>query len=110
MAQGEAPQCDGRLAQLGERCLHTAEVTGSSPVSPTRKVKGLETIPAAIEDWGFWRKSTVSPRRRKCWSGCRKRHAFSTAVAFFAIGPVSFSGAIASYETLASSRGHQEGL
>ena len=25
----------GRLAQLGERCSHIAEVTGSSPVSPT---------------------------------------------------------------------------
>src|SRR5712691_7671952 len=34
----------GRLAQLEERCLHTAEVTGSSPVSPTRKVKGLEAF------------------------------------------------------------------
>ena len=30
----------GRLAQLEERCLHTAEVTGSSPVSPIRQVKG----------------------------------------------------------------------
>ncbi len=26
---------DGRLAQSGERCLHTAEVTGSIPVPPT---------------------------------------------------------------------------
>ena len=25
----------GRLAQLGERCIHIAEVTGSRPVSPT---------------------------------------------------------------------------
>ncbi len=25
----------GRLAQLGERCSHIAEVTGSNPVSPT---------------------------------------------------------------------------
>ena len=38
----------GRLAQLEERCLHTAEVTGSSPVSPTRKVKELDTIPTSI--------------------------------------------------------------
>jgi hypothetical protein len=25
----------GRLAQMGERCSHIAEVTGSIPVSPT---------------------------------------------------------------------------
>jgi hypothetical protein len=25
----------GRLAQLVERCVHIAEVTGSSPVAPT---------------------------------------------------------------------------
>lgn len=29
-------QLPGRLAQLGERRLDKAEVTGSSPVSPTR--------------------------------------------------------------------------
>ena len=34
----------GRLAQLAERCLHTAEVTGSSPVSPTQSIKGLSPL------------------------------------------------------------------
>lgn len=29
----------GRLAQLGERCTHIAEVTGSNPVSPTNFMK-----------------------------------------------------------------------
>ena len=29
----------GRLAQLGERCSHIAEVTGSIPVSPTIPTK-----------------------------------------------------------------------
>ncbi len=28
----------GRIAQLGERCPYKAEVTGSIPVPPTRKV------------------------------------------------------------------------
>ncbi len=31
----ESLQGPGRLAQPGERCLHTAEVTGSIPVPPT---------------------------------------------------------------------------
>ncbi len=30
---------DGRLAQPGERCLHTAEVTGSIPVPPTMEFR-----------------------------------------------------------------------
>ena len=34
MAQGEAPRCAGRLAQLGERCLRKAEV-GSSNLLPS---------------------------------------------------------------------------
>ena len=34
MAWGEAPRCDGRLAQLGERCLRKAEV-GSSNLLPS---------------------------------------------------------------------------
>ncbi len=32
----------GRLAQLVERCFHTAEVTGSSPVPPTNQNKNLD--------------------------------------------------------------------
>ncbi len=31
----------GRLAQLGERCIHIAEVTGSRPVSPTNRIDRL---------------------------------------------------------------------
>jgi hypothetical protein len=38
MAQREAPQCDGRLAQLGERCLRKAEV-GSSNLLPSIATK-----------------------------------------------------------------------
>ena len=40
---------EGRLAQLVERCFHTAEVTGSSPVPPTNKNKDFSVFlsPAA---------------------------------------------------------------
>ncbi len=41
----------GRLAQLVERSLHTGEVTGSNPVSPTSPFK--------IENWG--RKRSFRP-------------------------------------------------
>ena len=38
----------GRLAQLGERCSHIAEVTGSSPVSPTNKINVLRRFTVGI--------------------------------------------------------------
>jgi hypothetical protein len=37
MAWGEAPRCDGRLAQLGERCLRKAEVGSSNLLPSIRK-------------------------------------------------------------------------
>ena len=48
MASGEAPRCDGRLAQLGERCLRKAEV-GSSNLLPSI---ALATVTRAISSAG----------------------------------------------------------
>ena len=44
MAWGEAPRCDGRLAQLGERCLRKAEVGSSNLLPSIRKNNGLRTV------------------------------------------------------------------
>src|SRR5579862_3131957 len=38
----------GRLAQLVERCFHTAEVTGSSPVPPTIQNNNLSGFPQVV--------------------------------------------------------------
>ena len=38
----------GRLAQLGERCIHIAEVTGSNPVSPTNSLSICVVLIAAL--------------------------------------------------------------
>ena len=40
----------GRVAQLGERCPHAAEVTGSSPVPPTRSTLGAVVQLARMPD------------------------------------------------------------
>ncbi len=40
-----APPCFRALSSAGERYPHTVEVTGSNPVAPTRKIKGLRLRP-----------------------------------------------------------------
>ena len=41
----------GRIAQLGERCPYKAEVTGSIPVPPTRRVHSVLNSRATLSIW-----------------------------------------------------------
>ena len=49
MASGEAPRCDGRLAQLGERCLRKAEVGSSNLLPSIRRNQVLRKIATLID-------------------------------------------------------------
>ena len=54
----------GRLAQLVEHCDHTAGVTGSSPVAPTRQIR-----PGLLQAAFYTISAPPSPSHREC-SGC----------------------------------------
>jgi hypothetical protein len=60
---------DGRLAQLGERLLYTQDVGGSSPSSPTNKIKHLYQISEA--------KSSQKTRSGRLWEDFYKQTGYS---------------------------------
>src|SRR2546426_11083538 len=52
---GEAPRCDGRLAQLGERCLRKAEVESSNllpSIAPVAVKRAISSAGRALSSHG----------------------------------------------------------
>src|SRR5437588_901838 len=88
-------KCMGYHRERRAQCLHTAEVTGSSPVSPTGKVKGLEGISLIAGCCKLPCKSAVSPRGIAMPERLESQGCFLSS-RFFCLRPIGLAGVAAS--------------